>query len=452
MARTAFEARYDYMTKTPIPKIITELSIPTIISMMVTNLYNMADTFFVGRISTQATAAVGVVLSLMSVIQAVGFFCGHGSANYVSRKLGAGEIQEAQEMASTGFALAFMLGSFIFLAGITNIKNLALALGATETIINDTQDYMRIILIGTPFMTSQLVINNQLRFQGSAVYAMIGLVSGAVLNIFLDPVFIFVLGLGVSGAALATILSQIVSFCILFYGSTRGPNIRLHFKNIKFNAHYLLQIVNGGSPSLFRNGLMSISVIILNWTAGSIGGDAAIAGMSVVNRVMLFANSALIGFGQGFQPVCSFNYGAGLHGRVKAGYKFCVKYGTIFLAGLALVSLFCSREIISFFRDDPEVIFIGSAALRFQMLTLPLNATFTMSNMMLQSIGKGVRATIIASTRSGIFFIPAIIILSNFYGLFGVEIAQPCADILAFLLAIPMTLSVWREMNSVHEK
>ena len=452
MARTAFEARYDYMTKTPIPKIITELSIPTIISMMVTNLYNMADTFFVGRISTQATAAVGVVLSLMSVIQAVGFFCGHGSANYVSRKLGAGEIQEAQEMASTGFALAFMLGSFIFLAGITNIKNLALALGATETIINDTQDYMRIILIGTPFMTSQLVINNQLRFQGSAVYAMIGLVSGAVLNIFLDPVFIFVLGLGVSGAALATILSQIVSFCILFYGSTRGPNIRLHFKNIKFNAHYLLQIVNGGSPSLFRNGLMSISVIILNWTAGTIGGDAAIAGMSVVNRVMLFANSALIGFGQGFQPVCSFNYGAGLHGRVKAGYKFCVKYGTIFLAGLALVSLFCSREIISFFRDDPEVIFIGSAALRFQMLTLPLNATFTMSNMMLQSIGKGVRATIIASTRSGIFFIPAIIILSNFYGLFGVEIAQPCADILAFLLAIPMTLSVWREMNSAHEK
>ncbi|MBQ7151324.1 MAG: MATE family efflux transporter [Synergistaceae bacterium] len=452
MARTAFEARYDYMTKTPIPKIITELSIPTIISMMVTNLYNMADTFFVGRISTQATAAVGVVLSLMSVIQAVGFFCGHGSANYVSRKLGAGEIQEAQEMASTGFALAFMLGSFIFLAGITNIKNLALALGATETIINDTQDYMRIILIGTPFMTSQLVINNQLRFQGSAVYAMIGLVSGAVLNIFLDPVFIFVLGLGVSGAALATILSQIVSFCILFYGSTRGPNIRLHFKNIKFNAHYLLQIVNGGSPSLFRNGLMSISVIILNWTAGTIGGDAAIAGMSVVNRVMLFANSALIGFGQGFQPVCSFNYGAGLHGRVKAGYKFCVKYGTIFLAGLALVSLFCSREIISFFRDDPEVIFIGSAALRFQMLTLPLNATFTMSNMMLQSIGKGVRATIIASTRSGIFFIPAIIILSNFYGLFGVEIAQPCADFLAFLLAIPMTLSVWREMNSAHEK
>ena len=452
MARTAFEARYDYMTKTPIPKIITELSIPTIISMMVTNLYNMADTFFVGRISTQATAAVGVVLSLMSVIQAVGFFCGHGSANYVSRKLGAGEIQEAQEMASTGFALAFMLGSFIFLAGITNIKNLALALGATETIINDTQDYMRIILIGTPFMTSQLVINNQLRFQGSAVYAMIGLVSGAILNIFLDPVFIFVLGLGVSGAALATILSQIVSFCILFYGSTRGPNIRLHFKNIKFNAHYLLQIVNGGSPSLFRNGLMSISVIILNWTAGTIGGDAAIAGMSVVNRVMLFANSALIGFGQGFQPVCSFNYGAGLHGRVKAGYKFCVKYGTIFLAGLALVSLFCSREIISFFRDDPEVIFIGSAALRFQMLTLPLNATFTMSNMMLQSIGKGVRATIIASTRSGIFFIPAIIILSNFYGLFGVEIAQPCADFLAFLLAIPMTLSVWREMNSAHEK
>ena len=447
MARTAFEARYDYMTKTPIPKIITELSIPTIISMMVTNLYNMADTFFVGRISTQATAAVGVVLSLMSVIQAVGFFCGHGSGNYVSRKLGAGEIKEAQEMASTGFALAFLMGGVILSFGLIKLTQFSISLGATDEIIKDTQDYMRIILIGTPFMTSQIVINNQLRFQGSAFYAMIGLVSGAILNIFLDPLFIFTFGLGVGGAALATILSQLVSFFILFYGSTKGANIRIHFKNIRLNAHYLLQIINGGSPSLARNALISISSILLNRTAGEIAGHAAIAGMSVVNRVMMFANSALIGFGQGYQPVCSYNYGAKLYGRVKEGYKFCAAYGTLFLICLAIISEFFSAEIIKFFRDDIEVILVGSVALRWQMFTMPLNATIVISNMMLQSIGKGIRATITASARSGIFFIPSILILSKFYGLFGVEIAQPVADVFAFILVIPLTFSVWREMK-----
>lgn len=447
MAKNALEARYDYMTKTPVNKLITVLAIPTIISMMVTNLYNMADTFFVGRLSTQATAAVGVVLPLMNIIQAVGFFCGHGSGNYVSRKLGAGEIKEAQEMASTGFALAFLMGGVILSFGLIKLTQFSISLGATDEIIKDTQDYMRIILIGTPFMTSQIVINNQLRFQGSAFYAMIGLVSGAILNIFLDPLFIFTFGLGVGGAALATILSQLVSFFILFYGSTKGANIRIHFKNIRLNAHYLLQIINGGSPSLARNALISISSILLNRTAGEIAGHAAIAGMSVVNRVMMFANSALIGFGQGYQPVCSYNYGAKLYGRVKEGYKFCTAYGTLFLICLAIISEFFSAEIIKFFRDDIEVILVGSVALRWQMFTMPLNATIVISNMMLQSIGKGIRATITASARSGIFFIPSILILSKFYGLFGVEIAQPVADVFAFILVIPLTFSVWREMN-----
>ena len=447
MSKTALEARHDYLTKTPVPRLICILSVPTIISMMVTNLYNMADTFFVGRISTQATAAVGIVLPFMNVIQAVGFFCGHGSGNYVSRKLGAGEIKEAEEMASTGFALAFLLGLVMLALGLSNLTRLATMLGATNTTIKNTNDYLRIILIGTPFMTSQLVVNNQLRYQGAAFYAMLGLVSGAVLNIFLDPLLIFTFNLGVGGAALATIISQIVSFFILLYGTTRGANINLHFKNIKLNAHYLLEIVNGGTPSLARNALISFSSILLNRTAGAIAGDAAIAGMSVVNRVMMFANSALIGFGQGYQPVCSYNYGAGLHGRVKQGYKFCVFYGTLFLLLLAAVSSFMSEEIVRFFRDDIEVISIGSVALRWQMFSMPLNALIVLSNMMLQAIGKGVRATITASARSGILFIPAILILSKFYGLLGVELAQPVADVCAFLQAIPITISVWREMN-----
>lgn len=449
-ADDALKKRYDYMTRTPVHSLITALAIPTIISMMVTHLYNMADTFFVGRISTQATAAVGVVLSIMNLIQAVGFLCGHGSGNYMSRMLGAGQIKEAEETAATGFVLAFILGGAITLGGVLNLNWLAHALGATNTIINDTESYMRIILYGAPFMTSQLVINNQLRFQGSAVYAMVGLVSGAVLNIALDPLFIFAFGLGVSGAALATVISQIVSFAILLVGSTKGPNLRIHFKNIRLNAHYLIQIINGGTPSLCRNGLMSLAVILLNHAAGSLGGDAAIAGMSVVNRVTLFLNSALIGFGQGYQPVCSYNYGAGLHGRVKDGYKFCVKYGTLFLACVAVLCSYFASDIIKFFRDDPAVIIIGVTALRWQMLTFSFNATITISNMMLQSIGKGVRASIIASARSGLFFVPCIIIMPKILGLLGVETAQPCADFLSFLLVIPFTYSVWKDMNDVN--
>ena len=446
---SALEARYRYMTKTSIPALVGALSVPTIISMMVTNLYNMADTFFVGRISTQATAAVGVVLPMMNIIQAVGFFCGHGSGNYLSRKLGAGEMREAEEMAATGFTLSFMLGAFILIAGLINMEALSYALGATDTIVRDTQSYMRIILYGAPLMTTQIVINNQLRFQGSAIYAMVGLVSGAILNVALDPFFIFILGMGVSGAAWATTLSQFVSFCILLFGSTRGPNLHIRPRNIRMNAHYLLQIVNGGTPSLCRNGLLSVSGVMLNHMAGALGGDAAIAGMSVVNRVMMFANSALIGFGQGFQPVCSYNYGAGLHGRVKDAYKFCAWYGTMFLALVSLLCFVFAEPIISFFRHDPEVIAVGSVALRWQMATLPLNASFMISNMMLQSIGKGVQATIIASARSGLFLIPALFILSRIFGLFGVETAQPCADVCAFFLVVPLTWSVWKGMNDV---
>ncbi len=439
--------RYIYMTQTPVPKLILKLSVPTIISMLVTGIYNSADTFFVGKISTEATAAVGIVFSVMAIIQAIGFMCGQGSGNYLARMLGANDTKQANEVASTGFALSLIIGTLIALVGIFLVEPISDMLGATETTLADTKNYMRIILLGAPFMTGQFVINNQLRFQGSAIYAMFGLLAGAIANIALDPLFIFVFDLGVSGAALATVSGQIISFIVLMIGSKQGVNIHIRFKNIKINKHYILEIINGGIPSLFRQGLAALATIMLNKIAGEFGGDAAIAGMSVATRTLMLVSSALIGFGQGYQPVCSFNYGANLKKRVKQGYFFCLKYGTLFLIVVAAACFVFAPQIVSYFRDDPDVIAIGSKALRFQAVTLPLMSGIVMTNMMLQSIGAGIKASISSSARSGIFFIPLLFAFSSLFGLTGVECAQAAADVCSMVLAIPFAYSELKKMN-----
>lgn len=441
------QKRYEMMTKTPVPQLILKLAVPTIISMLVTGIYNTADTFFVGKISTQATAAVGLVFTLMALIQATGFFCGHGSGNFLSRMLGAGKIKEANEMASTGFALAIILGIVIALVGNIFVDDVSMLIGATPTTLDDTRKYMRIILIGAPFMTGQFVVNNQLRFQGSAVYAMIGLMCGAVMNMVLDPLLIFVFGMGVTGAAIATIMGQLTSFVVLLIGSSKGENIKLSFSNIRLNGYYIKEIINGGAPSLFRQGLAAIASLLMNKAAGSFGGDAAIAGMSVNTRVMMMMASALIGFGQGYQPVCSFNYGAGLKKRVKEGFFFCVKYSTVFLCVVGGLCFVFAPQIISVFRDDPEVIAVGTVALKWTSATLPLSGCIVMTNMMLQSIGRGLKASIMASCRNGIFFIPLILVLPQIFGLFGVEITQAVADMFSLAVSIPLAYSEIRRFN-----
>ena len=446
MAEKTAADRYRDMTETPVPRLITRLSIPTIISMLVTALYNAADTFFVGRISTEATAAVGLAFSAMAVIQALGFFCGQGSGNYLSRMLGAGKQEEAEQMAATGLALSMILGVVVASAATLQIRQLAEFLGARGSTVDETVRYLRIIVLGAPFMMGQFVINNQLRYQGSAMYAMVGLLCGAILNIALDPLLIFGFGMGVSGAALATVSGQIISFFVLLAGSMHGVNIHLNIRNVRLNGHFITQIINGGIPALFRQGLAAVATVLLNRAAG-VYGHAAIAGMSVTTRVTMFVSSALIGFGQGYQPVCSFNYGAEKKERVREGYFFCVRYGTVFLTVMALFCFGFAPQIIAFFRNDPEVIAVGKVALRWQAVALPLLACIVITNMMLQSMGKGVKASITASARSGIFFIPLILILPRIFGLSGVEMTQAVADILSVSVSIPLAAMELRKMK-----
>lgn len=436
------EEKINYMTTKHVPSLICEMAVPTIISMLVTAFYNMADTFFVGKLNTQATAAVGIVFTVMALIQAFGFFYGQGSGNYISRKLGAREYEDAAVMASTGFFMAIITGIVITVTGLVFLEPISLFLGSTPTILPYTKAYLRIILIGAPFIMSSFVLNNQLRFQGSAAYAMVGIVTGAVVNVVLDPIFIFVFDMGVAGAALATVISQVVSFTLLCFGSAKGGNIRISFAKFRPNKSIIWEMARGGFPSLCRQGLASVSGMLLNHAAGSYGGlsgDAAIAAMSIVTRVSMFANSALIGFGQGFQPVCGMNYGAKKYGRVREGFLFCVKYSFIFLLVVAVLGMIFAEPIITLFRkDDMEVIRIGTLALRLHCISFPLSAWIVMCNMMLQVIGRAGKASLISAARQGVFFIPLIFILPFCLGLFGVQVCQPVSDICAFALALPI--------------
>lgn len=446
------QQKFDRMTKTPIPRLIGELAVPTIISMLVTSFYNMADTFFVGKINTSATAAVGIVFPLMAMIQALGFFCGHGSGNYISRQLGAHNFEDASKMSATGFVTALVLGLGILVVGFLFTDPLLHIMGSTETILPYARSYMRIILIGAPYMTASLVLNNQLRFQGSAFYSMIGITTGAVLNIVLDPLFIFVLDMGVAGAALATIISQFVSFCLLIAGTFRGGNLRLNLRDFSPSLKYYQNIVKGGAPSLFRQGLGSFATVCLNLMAGPYG-DAAIAAMSIVTRISQFAASVVIGFGQGFQPVCGFNYGAKLFKRVQEGFWFCVKFCTSVLLVAAVCGWIFSPNLIGIFlKTDPLVIEYGSQALRLQALTFPLVGWITIANMMLQTIGKTVKASLLAMSRQFLFFVPVILTLPGFLGILGVQLSQPIADFCSFLLAVPLSISVLREMSHEQEQ
>lgn len=448
------EDRVRHLTEAPIPGLILELSLPTVISMLVTSLYNMVDTAFVGQLNTQSTAAVGVSFSAMALLQAISFFFGHGSGNYISRKLGAREYDNAERMASTGFFSAVFCGCVLAVLGVVFITPISRLLGSTDTILPYTVQYLRWIFIGAPFIMGSFVLNNQLRFQGSASLAMVGIALGAVLNVALDPLFIFALDMGVAGAALATVISQFVSFAALLVLTQKQAAIKIKWSRFTPKAHYFAAIFNGGVPSLCRQGMGSIATVVLNFSAGAFGGadaDAAIAAMSVVGRITMFAGSALIGFGQGFQPVCGTNFGAGKNSRVREAFYFCLKLGCATIGVLSLLGIAFAPQIIALFRNDPKVVEIGTVALRAQVITLLLAIWIILTNMMLQTIGYAGQASLVAASRQGLFFIPAVFFLPQYFGLFGVQIAQSVADVFSFLLALPLALRVLKSFRTDDE-
>ena len=444
------EERYQQMIETPVKKLIPQLAIPTIISMLVTSIYNMADTFFVSQIGTSASGAVGVMFSAMAMIQAIGFTLGMGSGNYISRSLGNRDEDTAGRSAATSFFTAAIIGIIIAVFGSIFSEPLVYFLGATKTIAPFAQQYARYILFAAPFMLTSFVMNNILRAQGNAFFAMLGITTGGILNMVLDPLLIFGFDMGISGAAIATMLSQMISFAILLYQCNMQEGcIKIQISKFTPTLKMYGEILHAGLPSFCRQGLASVATVVLNYAAGPYG-DAAIAAMSIVTRFMMFVNSSLIGFGQGFQPVCGFNFGAKRYDRVLEAFWFCVKVAVTMLTCFGIVAFIFSRPIItSFRREDLTVIEIGTLALRLQLLTMPFQAGVIMVNMLTQSIGYGFRAALVAMGRQGLFLIPSLIVLPGIFGVLGLQMAQPIADMLTFVLAFVIVVGILKELGQL---
>lgn len=435
------------MTTQPVERLVRQLFVPTVITMLITSLYNLVDTFFVARLGASATGAVGTIFSVMALIQAVGFGFGHGAGNYVSRKLGERNVREASIMAMVGFVSSFFTGLVILVLGLLFLGPLVSLLGVTETIRPYAEDYLRFVLLGAPFFASSLTMNNLLRLQGNASFAMIGITTGAILNACMDPLFIFTFNMGISGAGLSTFISQVFSFAFLLVGTEKSDAVNLRLKSFQPSKARYLAIAQGGLPSLGRQSTRSIANILLNHVM-KLFGDEVYAAMTIVVRLANLVFAVAIGIGQGFQPVCGFNYGARLYKRVLQAYHYAEKISTLILLVLSAVLFIFARPVTSLFTDDPRVLELATLALRYQAISIPFMGIANLTSMLFQNVNKYKPAFMTAIGRDGLFFFPAILILPPVLGLTGILIAQPIADLCTFALALILVKGFLKKLRS----
>ena len=443
---TNSEAQYKKMIETPIPRLVTSLAVPTVIGMLITVIYNTADTYFVSHINPSASAAVGAVYSIMAIIQALGYGIGVGASSLVSLKLGEKKNQEADKYASSAFFAAILVGGLITLVGLLVLEPFLKLLGCSTTMMPYAIPYAKYILWGAPVNCATFVLSNTLRSEGFSTLATVGMSIGGIINVLLDPLLIFTLEMETGGAALATMLSQIVSFLILFSFFIFGKSIvRLSVRNIsrKFKDYRL--IVTTGIPTICRQGLGSVAAAVLNIQAIGYGGDIAGSAITISNKVYILVRNICIGIGQGFQPVAGYNYGAGHRKRTWQSFTFAVKVGTIVCFAFSIFTFIFAKQIMWWFTDNPLVAEIGIETLYISCFSMPVMALATYVNQLYQCLGFKVQASFLASCRQGVFFLPAIFILPIFLDCFGVQAAQPVADLCTFFASIPFLVYFYKK-------
>ncbi len=442
------EKKFVKLTTNPVQPLVLRLAAPAVVSMLITAVYNAADSYFVSAVNDSAVGSIGVIFSFMAVIQAFGFMYGHGAGNYISRELGRQNYEDSGRMAVNSFVFSFTTGLIISVFGLVFLEPLARFLGSTDTILPYAKEYLLFILIAAPFQTAALTLNNQLRFQGNAKHGMLGLGFGALLNMGLDPILISGCKLGVTGAGISTMVSQIIGFGILIFLTFRGGNLPIRLRLFRPTGACIVEILRGGVPSFMRQVIGSVATVLLNYALKPYG-DNAIAAMTVVSRVMMLLASVVIGIGQGFQPVCGMNYGAGKIDRVLKAFRFSVLLSTcILIVGAALGFVF-AEPVVNFFAGEEATVVIGVRALRYQCIPACITGFYLIGSMMLQNLGRSLKATVLAVARQGLTFVPLILILPRLFGLTGAVAAQPAADVLSFLLAVPLMLPELRKLKKL---
>ncbi len=443
---TASDIYYKKMTETPLTKLIVSLGIPTTISMLVTNIYNMVDTYFVGTLGESPQAATGILFALQAVIQAIAFMLGQGSGTMVSKALADKNTEEADRYVSSAFFTGISIGIAFFVFGSIFITPLLRLLGSTDTILPYAKQYGACVLLGCPIVIGSMVLNNNLRYEGRALYSMFGLVSGAIINIFGDWLLVRVFNMGILGAGIATVASQTISFTVLLVFFKKKAQSTIKISAVSKTVTEYLTICKVGFPALIRQGLSSISHGLLNNLTRPYG-DAAIAAMSVVNRVGSFIMCVGLGIGQGYQPVASFNYQAKKYDRVRRGLTVTMSIGAVLICLIAVPCMIFSKDIVYLFQHNAETVKIGTAALRYTCFGTVFLALSVPINMFYQSARKPVMSSILSLMRSGVMFIPTLLLTTHFWGITGIQISQPLADILTGLVSIPFIINFFTKSD-----
>lgn len=442
------------MLEMPISRLIPQMAVPTIVAQLITTIYNLADTYFVSSLGTNATAAVGVNSSLEHAITLIGTLIGGGACSYIARLLGAKEDEEADKVLSTSFLTGLGMGLILTVAGLVSINHLVYWLGATEDCANYSIQYAQYVLCAAPFMISSLILNMCLRSEGSSRRAMIGIGFGGVLNCILDPIFIFGLDLGVAGASMATAISKVVSFCILMYPYIRKQcSVQIALKYFGYTKVMVKEVLSIGSTGFFRSGLGVVASILMNRVAGEFS-TSVLAAISVANRVMMFPFAIILGFGQGYQPVAGFNWGAKKYQRVKESLRFGSIVSIVGAIVIGLVIFVFAKPIVGIFnkKADADVLRIGMFCIRMQCIALPVHAWVSIINMFFGGVGDAKKALLMCTARQGYCLIPLLLIVPHFLGEYGLASCQAMADGVTLFIALPMAMAAFRLVNDAIQK
>ena len=447
------QQRRTMMLNEPIRKIIPQMAIPTIVAFLINSIYSLADTYFVTALGTNATAAVSVNSSLDQVILMCGSMLAMGANSYIARLLGKGDDKKASQVLSTAFFLAAGIGLTLTIFGSIFMTPMVRLLGATDTCERFAIEYATYVLLAAPFMAANFVMNQCLRSEGNAFLSMMGMGIGGILNCILDPIFITGLGMGVAGASLATAICKLVSFAILITPYLKRKSLlHLSIRNFHMSMDIMKEIIGVGSSSMFRSGLAVVSAIMLNKIAGQIS-DSVLAGIGVCNKIMMFPFGIILGFGNGFQPVAGFNWGAKRYDRVSESYRFSSWVATLgsVVMGAALYVL--APGIIRLFAgQDPHMLQIATLCLRLQCLALPIHAWVVVVNMLCVSLGEAKGALLLSTARQGTCFIPIVIPMGKLWGADGLAGVQSVADVLSLVLAIPLAVQVHKKIKTAEKQ